>query len=145
MIELLRVFNKNQLSDESLQFINSSDSNTTTDEHINSNFRIYSSNIKIYLETVHAVKGETHCATLYLETSFHKSCESERLINQLLGNQINNRVGKRIKQSARIAYVGFSRPTHFLCLAIHNDRLSGHKEHLRAAGWEIDETLIQSN
>lgn len=150
--KLLRVFSIIQFSQESSNYIGGEDFNraieqpNSSQEYVNSNSITYSKDITIHIETVHSVKGETHCATLYLETYFNKSFESQRLIEQLIGNQINNsEAGIRVKQSARIAYVGFSRPTHFLCLAIHNNRLLGYKERLRTAGWDIDETLVEPN
>ena len=39
-----------------------------------------------------------------------------------------------------MAYVGMSRPTHLLCLAIHkNDSVNynQHKEELEDAGWQV--------
>ena len=96
-----------------------------------SNLCIYEG-VKIQIETVHAVKGETHTATLYLETYFHqdgqgedaRSYESQRLIEQLKANPLNGQEGDRVKQSARMVYVGFSRPTHLLCFAVHKDRFN---------------------
>ena len=41
--------------------------------------------MEIEIATVHAVKGETHAATLYLETFFNKYYESERLKEQFKG------------------------------------------------------------
>src|SRR5690606_2499328 len=86
--------------------------------------------LEIEITSVHAVKGQTHCATLYLESYFQqdgngenaKSYESQRLKDHFLGTQIRSTVGDRIKQSAKMAYVGFSRPTDLLCIAIHKNR-----------------------
>lgn len=86
--------------------------------------------LEIEITSVHAVKGQTHCATLYLESYFQKdgnganakSYESQRLKDQFLGTQIQSTVSDRIKQSAKMAYVGFSRPTDLLCIAIHKNR-----------------------
>jgi DNA helicase II / ATP-dependent DNA helicase PcrA len=87
---------------------------------------------KIEVSTIHAVKGQTHTATLYLETYYHqdgrgenaKSYESQRLIEQIKGNKTENDMKDRAKQSAKMVYVGLSRPTHLLCLAIHKDRFA---------------------
>ncbi|WP_036383605.1 UvrD-helicase domain-containing protein [Muricauda sp. MAR_2010_75] len=103
--------------------------------------------ISIEIGTVHSVKGQTHAATLYLETYFQKdgkganakSYESQRLAEQLLGNQIPITVGKRVKQSARMAYVGFSRPTHLLCIAIHKDRFERYLSNIDIEKWDIIE------
>ncbi len=86
--------------------------------------------IKIEVTTIHAVKGQTHTATLYMETYYQqdgrgknaKSYESQRLIEQIKGNKIEKDMKDRARQSAKMAYVGLSRPTHLLCLAIHKDR-----------------------
>ncbi|WP_129056970.1 hypothetical protein [Chryseobacterium sp. CH1] len=76
--------------------------------------------LEIEITSVHAVKGQTHCATLYLEPYYQSNYESERLTNQFLGNSFNdNRVYH--KSSIKMAYVGFSRPTDLLCIAIHKD------------------------
>lgn len=99
----------------------------------------------IEITSVHAVKGQTHCATLYLESYFQKdgnganakSYESQRLKDQFLGSQIQSTVGDRIKQSAKMAYVGFSRPTDLLCIAIHQDRFNAFQDTINTDIWEI--------
>ncbi|MBK8805169.1 MAG: ATP-dependent helicase [Bacteroidales bacterium] len=106
---------------------------------------------EIEITSVHAVKGQTHCATLYLESYFHqdgkgekaKSYESQRLKDQFLGTQIQYRVGERVKQSAKMAYVGFSRPTDLLCVAIHKDRFDSLLSTINTDIWEIK--IMQEN
>lgn len=103
--------------------------------------------INIEIGTVHSAKGQTHTATLYLETYFQKdgtganakSYESQRLAQQLLGNEISPRVGTRVKQSAKMAYVGFSRPTHLLSIAIHKNRFDSMLSDINRENWEIIE------
>ncbi len=100
---------------------------------------------EIEITSVHAVKGRTHCATLYLESYFQKdgsganakSYESQRLQDQFLGTQIQSTVGNRVKQSAKMAYVGFSRPTDLLCIAIHQDRFNAFQDTINTDIWEI--------
>lgn len=102
---------------------------------------------EIEVTSVHAVKGQTHCATLYLESYFHqdgrganaKSYESQRLQKQFLGTQIKSNVGNRIKQSTKMAYVGFSRPTDLLCVAVHRDRFESFLSEVNRDVWEIIE------
>ena len=50
--------------------------------------------------------------------------ESERLANQLMGAPLAQNAHNLAKQSAKMAYVGFSRPTHLLCFAIHETRFA---------------------
>ena len=103
--------------------------------------------LEIEITSVHAVKGQTHCATLYLESYFQKdgtgvnakSYESQRLAQQLLGTQIQSNVGDRIKQSAKMAYVGFSRPTDLLCVAVHKDRFDNFLSQIDREVWEVKE------
>ena len=102
--------------------------------------------LEIEITSVHAVKGQTHCATLYLESYFQKdgnganakSYESQRLAEQFLGNSIQLRnTGERVKQSAKMAYVGFSRPTDLLCIGIHKDRFDALLGAINREEWEI--------
>lgn len=103
--------------------------------------------LEIEITSVHAVKGQTHCATLYLESFFDKgygNYESERLRNQFAGNQsiqetlisVANSQDK-IKQSAKMVYVGFSRPTDLLCIAIHKDRFDKYLSTITTDDLEI--------
>lgn len=104
----------------------------------------------IKVETVHSVKGSTHCATMYVETFFYKY-ESEHLLKKpckkkkldyespLFGSTIDYET-KQTKMAKKMLYVGFSRPTHLLCYAslksLWNDVTI---EKMRNAGWEIDD------
>lgn len=97
--------------------------------------------LEIEITSVHAVKGQTHCATLYLESYYYndggKSYESQRLKDQFLGTQIQSAVRDRFKQSAKMAYVGFSRPTDLLCIAVHKSRFDSLLSILNTDIWEI--------
>ena len=77
--------------------------------------------MEIEIATVHAVKGETHAATLYLETFFNKYYESERLKEQFKGITYMGTDDDTLK-SLRVVYVGMSRPRYLLCVAIQKDR-----------------------
>lgn len=92
--------------------------------------------LEIEITSVHAVKGQTHCATLYLESCYQGKHESERLSSQFLGNSFND-TKVHHKSSVKMAYVGFSRPTDLLCIAIHQDRLNALQNTLSTDIWEI--------
>ena len=96
----------------------------------------------ISISTIHAVKGQTHTATLYLET-FHKvgngNYESQRLADQFLYKLFNNDTLEVVKQSTKMAYVGFSRPTDLLCVAVHKDRYTSHLSEINRDKWEVIE------
>lgn len=96
---------------------------------------------QVDVSTVHAVKGETHTATLYVETFYQKggggSHESERLKEQFGGAQIAADAHKYARQSAQMVYVGFSRPTHLLCFAVHESRFGELAGLVDADEWDI--------
>lgn len=92
-------------------------------------------NIDIDICTVHSIKGETHTATLYLETFWYKY-DFERLI-EYLKEPSNEEPKIQTKANLKIAYVGMSRPSRLLCVAIHEKRIEGHREDLENAGWDI--------
>lgn len=98
--------------------------------------------VKIEVTTVHSVKGQTHTGTLYMETFYERESgnyESERLSQQIKGIPFvkNAHHTKRIIQSAKMMYVGLSRPTHLLCLAVHKKRYDSHLSDLSSDNWEI--------
>lgn len=97
--------------------------------------------INIEVSTVHGVKGQTHTATLYLET-FHYNYDIIRIVEYLKGKYIPP-TQTRVRSNLRVAYVGMSRPSHLLCVAVHNNYLTNHTEELKAAGWEIDSILCK--
>lgn len=87
------------------------------------NVNIYrKSGIDIEVGTVHSVKGETHVATLYMETFYRTGYESTLLWNQFLGQSYVGRKGDSvIKEALKIAYVAMSRPRYMLCFAVSNE------------------------
>jgi hypothetical protein len=101
----------------------------------------------IELSSVHAVKGQTHTATLYFETAYHQDgrgpaarCyESQRLAPQFLCNRLIGSEGAHVKQSAKMVYVGFSRPTHLLCFAVHRERYNAYLRGIAGLGWKVVE------
>lgn len=102
--------------------------------------------ILMEITSVHAVKGQTHCATLYLESYYQKdgngatakSYESQRLVNPFLGTPLNAaNIGERVKQSAKMAFVGLSRPTNFLCVAVHKKHFEAGLSSINRDAWEI--------
>lgn len=101
-------------------------------------FNIYNEfDINIKVATVHSVKGETHTATLYLETWYKNSTDIKRIINYLTSKE--KKIKPILETSLKVAYVGMTRPTCLLCVAAHKDTISGNERYLQEAGWEIRE------
>jgi len=95
--------------------------------------------LAVNVGTVHSVKGETHTATLYLETSYQGSTDSIRLIDFLKGNRPKELLKKAYhQQNLKMAHVAFSRPTHLLAFACNALTMAGHEDELKANGWVIE-------
>jgi DNA helicase-2/ATP-dependent DNA helicase PcrA len=143
--EFLNCFEKQ--IDRSVQFINDSSDIENIDETDEQDHTYSKNGINIKIGSVHSVKGQTHTATLYLETFFSKGAgnyESERLSEQIKGQPIKEYLDsykggsvEKIVQSARMAYVGFSRPTHLLCFAIENSRLEKFANEIDKNDWDV--------
>ena len=94
--------------------------------------------IIIHIGTVHSAKGETHTATLYLETNYHTSTDAKRLIDFLEGNRPEAQIKKpHHQQNLKVAHVAFSRPTHLLAFACRASSIAGHEDGLKENGWVI--------
>ena len=137
-----RDFFNYQLNDDLRDFINSSDLEMDNEEVLQrNNIYKYSSGtteIEIEVSTIHGVKGETHSATCYLETYFYEY-DIKRIIDYMNGAWIKP-TQKRIIQNLKMAFVGMSRPSHLLCVAVHRESIST-QEALRKTGWDIDNDL----
>ena len=93
----------------------------------------------IEVGTIHSAKGETHLATLYLETFYGKgngNYESQRLASQFKYQNFSDQRAQHI-QSTKMAYVGFSRPTHLLCVAIQKERFEANLSDIDRDKWAI--------
>ena len=94
--------------------------------------------VKIRVGSIHSVKGETHTATLVLET-FYRAHHLRRLKGWLVGTkrggeEEDDATCARLRQH----YVAMSRPTHLLCLAMREDALSDRDiDGLRRRGWRV--------
>jgi uvrD/REP helicase len=82
-------------------------------------------NIKLEIDTIHGVKGETHLATLYLDTFWYKYDVSDYLF-KLLSLELTNKQKKDIQntQRNRNIFVGASRSQYLLCFACKKINIS---------------------
>lgn len=93
--------------------------------------------------TVHSVKGETHTATLYLECYCYGKHDSERIINILIGDRADASKAQT-KMNMKMAYVGMTRATDFLCFAVHRDRVTDEQLAALATNWDIELIVSES-
>ena len=88
---------------------------------------------RIIFDTIHGVKGETHDATLYLETEYSNSSDLNRIL-PFFG--VGEKGSKDLCDHFRkLAYVGMSRPRILLCVAIKYDTYKRCKDVF--SDWEI--------
>lgn len=106
----------------------------------------------IEIESVHSTKGQTHCATMYVDTSF-KDYESSHLFKikkkatrkraeVLYPNPLFQEKAEYTQVTCKavmhMMYVGFSRPTHLLCYASYKRNWNDERiEKMEQLGWKI--------
>lgn len=111
--------------------------------------------IDIKVSSVHAVKGQTHCATMYIESSYYKyETKKAQIKDILLGKDHTFKIGEKgkgknagekdaqAKQALKMMYVGFSRPTHLLCFVVLKENVKDDIQNFKSKGWEVIEDLI---
>lgn len=140
--EFMDFFNYEE-NDELTNFINSSDLEAEVEEVLQCD-NIYkcsfrTNEVEIEVSTIHGVKGETHTATCYLET-FYYDYDIKRIINYMKG-EYSEPTQKRVIHNLKMAFVGMSRPSHLLCVAVHRDSISGQEDALRSCGWDVNNDL----
>lgn len=102
--------------------------------------------VSIRLGSIHSVKGETHTATLVLE-SFRQTHQLKKLIPWLTGKRPKSGADNTGEENAQIErlklhYVAMTRPSHLLCLALRSDALTAKdREALQARNWRIVECM----
>lgn len=71
---------------------------------------------RIIFDTIHGVKGETHDATLYLETDRKRASDLSRILPYYGVGKLGS--SDLFDYSRKLAYVGMSRPKKLLCVAM---------------------------
>lgn len=127
------------------------------DEKKIKNKKIVEDDLDIEVATVHSVKGQTHCATMYVETAYKTPIyETLKLKEASKNKSVKKQEAKAIplfkqKQSCetptgiealKMMYVGFSRPTHLLCFAVLEENVKDDLEKYRSADWIINDDLV---
>ena len=85
------------------------------------------SGCRIEFDTIHGVKGETHDATLYLETDRRGASDLSRILPYYGVGKIGE--SPLYNYSRKLAYVGMSRPKNLLCVAMQSKTYKKSKEH----------------
>lgn len=103
--------------------------------------------LNIEVSTIHSVKGETHDATLILETKYSQYFDIKESLDFLIEDEktrpVENYERPTLKTSIQASflkrlYVAASRPRHLLCLALHMDNITDEQiKALHAKCWQI--------
>jgi DNA helicase-2/ATP-dependent DNA helicase PcrA len=101
--------------------------------------------VRIRIGSIHSIKGETHTATLVLET-FWQGRNGQHNLELLLPwlKGCKPRAAPRVQQQVRLKlhYVALTRPTHLLCLAMRESAFDNHGggevlRELEDYGWQV--------
>ena len=90
---------------------------------------------RIEFNTIHGVKGETHDATLYLETDRKNSSDLKRILPYFGVGKVGTT--PLYDYSRKLAYVGMSRPRHLLCVAMRSETYEKSKGVFDNGSWEV--------
>jgi DNA helicase-2/ATP-dependent DNA helicase PcrA len=96
-----------------------------------------SNGIYVNVCTIHSVKGQTHTSVLYMDT-FYFNYESGKIPQQICGQPFIATTVRKI-QATKMMYVGFSRPTHLLCYAVHRDNFNTQLSTGDLTNWDVVE------
>ena len=93
--------------------------------------------VDIRVGSIHSVKGETHTATLVLDT-FYRGHHLATLKPWLVGANSGG-AGEGVILASRLKqhYVAFTRPTHLLAIAMRDDLSAEEIEALKGRNWRV--------
>jgi DNA helicase-2/ATP-dependent DNA helicase PcrA len=98
--------------------------------------------ICIELDTIHSVKGETHAATLILETKFYEY-DVHQMLDYIIGIKNITPTGVRKPKFMKQLYVAMTRPKHLIGIAIDESRFPEAKRALAIAnGWNVVDLTV---
>lgn len=104
-------------------------------------FRYPAANPKVQIRvgSIHSVKGQTHTATLVMETYYHEH-QLKALKPWLLGQKRGKGKEKGVRILSRLKqhYVAMTRPSHLLCLAMREDTFTTEElARLQHVPWRV--------
>jgi hypothetical protein len=98
--------------------------------------------ICIEFDTIHSVKGETHAATLILETKFYEY-DVHQMLDYIIGIKNTTPTGVRKPKFMKQLYVAMTRPKHLIGIAIDESRFPEAKRALAIAnGWNVVDLTV---
>jgi DNA helicase-2/ATP-dependent DNA helicase PcrA len=99
--------------------------------------RMGDTSLPIRFDSIHGVKGETHAATLVVET-FARQHDLKELLPVLTAAQHGSELRDSARSHCKRIFVGMSRPSHLLCLAVSAEHVSDDQiAGMEANGWKV--------
>ncbi|MEW8001076.1 MAG: hypothetical protein AB2795_21245, partial [Candidatus Thiodiazotropha endolucinida] len=93
--------------------------------------------VEVRVGSIHSVKGETHTATLVLDTFFYDH-HLNALRPWLLGEKTGQGTeGTRMQSRLKQHYVAFTRPTHLLAIAMRDNLSAQEIAVLKDRDWRV--------
>lgn len=118
---------------------------TADDEFVSTNMfveKVNGRDICIEVDTIHSVKGETHSATLLLETKFHEY-DVHQMLDYIIGVNNKRPTGVRKPKFMKQLYVAMTRPKHLIGIAIDISRFPEAKRAIAIAnGWNVVDLTV---
>ena len=101
--------------------------------------------VSIDIATIHAVKGETHSATILLEC-FHEVYDLKEVLPIMVNRHDVNRVRntKSIVPAARRIFVGMTRPRNLVAFAVLKSHIEDYLDDFSDAGWVIIDLTVMN-
>lgn len=95
--------------------------------------------MNLELNTIHGVKGETHFATLLLESTRAGSSDMYSIFSFLTGTHQPELLEESfVKDTLKLAYVALSRPRYFAGVAMHEENISDEDiQNAIRHGWRV--------
>lgn len=98
--------------------------------------------MRIRFDTIHGVKGETHAATLVVETFFNRTHDLKSLLPVLTGTKKAPALTGNAVDHCKRVFVGMTRPRELVCLAMFAEHVTETDvTSLERAGWQISKLL----
>jgi hypothetical protein len=121
-------------------------SNTERSRHNIYRYPNHDPKVDIRVGSIHSIKGETHTATLVLDT-FYYAHNLVQLKPWICGHRSGWKKEDGQQSRLKIHYVAMTRPTHLLCLAMKRDAFENSDgqldekllRDLEHHGWHIEE------
>jgi hypothetical protein len=138
LLTVLDLLNKSAVLTDFISYV--APSTIVDDEFVSANMYVEKVNgrdVRIEVDTIHSVKGETHSATLLLETQFYEY-DVHQMLDYIIG--INNKTpaGVRKPKFMKLLYVAMTRPKHLIAIAIDESRFPEAKRAFAIDnGWNV--------